>query len=97
MVFIEGFLMEVVVIVTKYPVNPLCPVAKDEFQFRPLNFTQKFLNASEKILWPGDLLSCQCRLHVPEKPEIRKCQVRTLRQMKYSNNRFLSENVLRGL
>jgi hypothetical protein len=25
-------------------------VMKDEVQFRPLNFTQKLLNASEKIL-----------------------------------------------
>jgi hypothetical protein len=34
--------------------NQLNPVVKDEFQFGPLNFTQKFLNASEKILCPGN-------------------------------------------
>jgi hypothetical protein len=49
--------------------------------------TRKFLNASEKILWHGGLLSCQCCLHVPEKPEIRKCQVSTVRQMGYLNDR----------
>jgi hypothetical protein len=31
-----------------------------------LNFTQKFMNASEKVLWPRELLSCQCSLHLPE-------------------------------
>jgi hypothetical protein len=62
--------MEVVSIVIQHLLNPLYPVAKDEFQFRPMNFTQKFLNVSEKILWHGELLSCQCHLHVPEKPEV---------------------------
>jgi hypothetical protein len=57
MVVIEGLLMEVVSIVVQHPLNPLYPVVKDEFQFRCLNFTQKELNASEKILWPGELLS----------------------------------------
>jgi hypothetical protein len=33
----------------------LYPVAKDEFQFIRLNFIQKFLNASEEILWPQEL------------------------------------------
>jgi hypothetical protein len=33
-----------------YFLNPLYPVVKDEFQFRPLNFAQKFLNANEKLL-----------------------------------------------
>jgi hypothetical protein len=65
----EGLLMEVVSIVIKHPLNQLYPVVKDKFQFGPLNFTQKFLNANEKILWPRELLSCQCRFHVPEKPE----------------------------
>jgi hypothetical protein len=71
MVIREGLLMEAVFIIIQNPLNPLYPVVKDEFQFRLLNFTQKFLDASEKILWPRELLSCQCRLHVPEKPEAR--------------------------
>jgi hypothetical protein len=71
--------------------NPPNPVVKDEFQFRPLIFTQKFVNASEKILWPGKLLLCQCHLHVPENPEVRRCQVRTVRRMGSSNNRIFSE------
>jgi hypothetical protein len=50
MVIIEGLLMEAVSIVIQHPLNPRYPVVKDEFQFRPLIFTQKFLNASEKIL-----------------------------------------------
>jgi hypothetical protein len=69
MVILEGLFMEVISIVIQHPLNPLYPVVKDEFQFRPLNFTQKFLNASEKILWPGELLFCLCRVHVLEKPE----------------------------
>jgi hypothetical protein len=71
MMIIEGLLMEVVSIVIQYPLSPLYPVGKDEFQFRPLNFTQKFLNTNKKIRWPGELLFCQCRLHVAEKPEAR--------------------------
>jgi hypothetical protein len=71
MVIIEGLLIEVVSIVIQCPLNPVYPGMKDEFQFRPLNFTQKSLNASEKILWPGELLSCQYRFHVPEKPEVK--------------------------
>jgi hypothetical protein len=66
--------MEAVSIVIQRPLIPFYPVVKDEFQFRSLNFTQKFLNvlnASEKILWPRELLSCQYRLHVPQKPEVR--------------------------
>jgi hypothetical protein len=96
MVVIERFLMEVVSIVIQRPLNPLGPVVKDEFQFRSLNFTQKFLNASEKILWPGELLSWRCRLHVPKKPEVRKCEVRTVRRIGYSNDGIFSETVLRG-
>jgi hypothetical protein len=78
MVIIKALLMEVVSIVIQHPLNPLYPVVKDEFQFRPLNFTQKFLNvlhANEKILWTGELLSCQCHFHVSEKPEIRSQKV----------------------
>jgi hypothetical protein len=63
--------MEVVSIVIQHPLNPFYPVVKDEFQSRPLNFTQKYLNTSEKILWHGELLSCQSGLHVLDKPEIR--------------------------
>jgi hypothetical protein len=77
--------------------NPPSPVVKDEFQFRPLNFTQKFLNTSEKILWPGELLSCQFHPHVPEMPEVKRCQARTLRQMRYSTNILFRENVFGGL
>jgi hypothetical protein len=77
--------------------EPLHPVMKDEVQFRPLNFTQKFLNTREKILWRGELLSCQCCHHVPEKPEVRMCQAGTVKRMRYSNNVIFSEKVLRGL
>jgi hypothetical protein len=58
MMIIEGLLMEVVFIVVQHPLNPLYPVVKDKLQLRPLDFTQKFLNASENILWPGESLSC---------------------------------------
>jgi hypothetical protein len=91
MVIIKGLLMELISILIRHPLNPLDRVAKDEFQFRPLNFTQKFLTAREKILWPGELLSCQCRLHVPEKPEVRRCQARTVKWMGYSSNKIFSE------
>jgi hypothetical protein len=91
MVIIQGLLVEVVSVVIKHSLNPLYPMVKDEFQFRLLNFIQKSLNASEKILWPGKLLSCQCRLHVPEKPKVRKYQVRTVRWMGYPNNRIFNE------
>jgi hypothetical protein len=70
-------LMEVVSIVIQHPSNPLYPVVKDEIQFGPLIFTRKFLNPNEKILWPGELLSCQCTLHVPEKPEVSSQKVPT--------------------
>jgi hypothetical protein len=73
MMIIEDLPMDVVSIVIQHPWNPLYPVVKDEFQFRHLNFIQKFLSASEKILRPGEPLSCQCRFHVPEKPEVRMC------------------------
>jgi hypothetical protein len=78
-------------ITIQHPVNPLYPVVKDEFQFRPLDFIQTFLNANEKILSPGELLPCQCRLHVPEKPKARRCQVGTVRWMGYSNHRIFTE------
>jgi hypothetical protein len=74
-------------------------VVKDEFQFRPLNFTYKLLNVNEKILWSGEPLSCQCRLHVPKKPNVgnQKVPVRSVRWMEYSNNGLFSEKVLRDL
>jgi hypothetical protein len=90
-VTIEGLLMEVVSIAIQQSSNPFDPVVKNEFQFRPLNFTQKFLNASEKILWPRELLYYQCRLHVPEKAEVRRCHIRTVTRMGYWNNRIFSE------
>jgi hypothetical protein len=67
-VVIEGLVMEIVSIVIHHPLNTSYPVVKDEFQFIPLKFTRKFVNDTEKIFWPGELLSCQCCLHVPEKP-----------------------------
>jgi hypothetical protein len=91
MMIIEGLFMEVVSIVVQLPLNPLYPVVKDEFQFRPPSFTQKFLSASEKALWPGEPLSCQCRLHVPEKSKVRMGQIRTVRRMEYSDNGIFSE------
>jgi hypothetical protein len=66
MVIIESLFMEVISIVIQYPLNPLYPVAKDKFRSKPLNYTQKFLNVSDKILLPGKLLSCQCRVHLSE-------------------------------
>jgi ABC-type dipeptide/oligopeptide/nickel transport system ATPase component len=57
MVIIKGLVTEVISMVIQNPFNPLYPVVKGEFQLRPLNFTQKYLKASEKILWPGELLS----------------------------------------
>jgi hypothetical protein len=89
--------MEVVSIVIQHSLNPLYPVVKEEFQSRLLNFTQKFLNTSEKIICPGELLFCQCHLHMPEKPEIRRCQVGTVRRVGYSNDGIFSEKALRGL
>jgi hypothetical protein len=58
MVIIDGLLIKVISIILQYPLNPLYPVVKDEFQFRSLNFTQKYLNGNEKILWPGGLSFC---------------------------------------
>jgi hypothetical protein len=75
MMIIKGFFMEMVSIIIQHPLNLSYPMVKDEFQFRSLNFTQKFLNASEQILWTGELLSCQCRFHVPEKSEVRSQKV----------------------
>jgi hypothetical protein len=97
MVITGGLFMEVVSTIIQHPLNALYPVVKDEFQFRPLNFIQKYLNASEKILRPGKLLSYKCRLHVTETPEVRRCQVRTVERMGYSSNIIFSEKVLRGL
>jgi hypothetical protein len=81
-------IIEIVSIIIRCPLQPVYPVVKDELQFRPLDFAQKFLNASEKIPWSGELLFYQCRLHVPEKPEVRRCQVRTVRWMGYSKIEF---------
>jgi hypothetical protein len=96
MVIIKGLFIEVVFIAIQHSLNSLYLAVKDGFQFRHLNFTQKLLNASEKTIWPRELLSCQCRLHVPEKLEVRRCQVRTVRRMGYSNNRFFSEKFSRA-
>jgi hypothetical protein len=97
MVPMEGIFMGVISIVIQHSLNRLYSVVKDKFQFRPLNFTQKFLNASEKIVWPGKLLACQCSPHMPEKPEVRRCHVRAVKQMGYSNNRIFSQKVHRSL
>jgi hypothetical protein len=49
MVTMEGLLMEVVSIVIQHPSNPLDPMMDGMFQFGPLSFIQKRLNAIEKI------------------------------------------------
>jgi hypothetical protein len=56
MVIREDLFMEVVSIVIQHPLNLLYPL-KNELQFRLLNFAQKSLNASEKIIYPRELLS----------------------------------------
>jgi hypothetical protein len=38
MVITKDLLMELVSIVLQHPLNRLCPVAKDEFQFRAVDF-----------------------------------------------------------
>jgi hypothetical protein len=90
MVIIKTLLMEGVSIVIQHPSNVLYPVVKGQFRFRPPKFTQKLLNAGQKILWPEKLLSSQCRLHVPEQPEVR-------RWMRCWNNIIFREKVLGGL
>jgi hypothetical protein len=95
MVIIEGLLMEVVSIVVRHPLNPLCPVVKDKFQFRPLNCTQKFLNSrmrERRSSGPGSCCSASTAF-VYQKPEARsqRCQARTVRRMGCSNNRILSK------
>jgi hypothetical protein len=76
MMVIEDLLMQAISIVIQqqHSLNSLYQLMKDEFQFRPLNFTQEVLNANE-ILWPEKLLSCQYRVHVLEKPEVRSRKV----------------------
>jgi hypothetical protein len=91
MVIIEGLLMEVVSIVLQHSLTSLYPVVTDDFQFRAPNFVQNFLNASETILWPGELLPCQCRLLVTEQLEVIRCHVLTIRRMGSSNNRISAE------
>jgi hypothetical protein len=71
MVIIKELLMEIVSIIIQHPLNLLYLLVKDEFQFKPVDFTPKCLNAIDKILWLDKLLPCQCRLHVSEKPEVR--------------------------
>jgi hypothetical protein len=66
------------------------------FQFGPLNFVQKRLNAIKKIHWPSELLSRQCAFHVTEKPDARMCQVMPTSGMGRSNNVIFSEKVFRG-
>jgi hypothetical protein len=88
MAITEDLLMEVIFIVIQHPLNPLYPVVQNEFQFRPLDFTQNFLNASGKILWPGELLFCSCCLHVPKKPDVRRCHVRIVRRMRFRIIKF---------
>jgi hypothetical protein len=72
MVMMEDLLMEVVTIIIQHLSNAFDIVVEDIFQFRPLNFIQKRLNSIKKIYWRSELLSCQCALHVIEKPEVRK-------------------------
>jgi hypothetical protein len=50
--------------------NPLCPMMKDEFKFRPLNFTQKFLNANEKILWHGNCCPANATFMCPKSQKV---------------------------
>jgi hypothetical protein len=73
MVITEGLLMAVVSIIIQHPLNLPYLVMKDDFQSKHLNFTQKSQSANDKILWPGELLICQFRLHISEKPEVRRC------------------------
>jgi hypothetical protein len=70
MVIIECLLMEVVSIAIQHPLHSLYPVVKDEFQFRSLNFTQKFLNASEKILWPGECCPANAAFICPKSQNV---------------------------
>jgi hypothetical protein len=77
MVIIEVFLMEVVSIVIQHPLSPPYPVVKDGFQFRPLNFTQTFLNASEKLFWPGNGCPASAAFMCPKSQKVpsQECKV----------------------
>jgi hypothetical protein len=76
MVIIEGLLMEVFSIVIQHPLNPLYPVLKGEFQFRPLNFTQKFLNASEKTRGLGSCCRASAAFMYPKNQKSEGAQPR---------------------
>jgi hypothetical protein len=53
-------------IVIQHPLNLLYLVVKAQFEFRPLNFTQKFLNTSETILWPGNYFHASAAFMYPK-------------------------------
>jgi hypothetical protein len=53
----EGLPKEVVSVILQHPSDPLDPVVKHEFQFRPLNFLKECLNARKKIVWLVEMLS----------------------------------------
>jgi hypothetical protein len=70
MVMTEGLVIRGSSVMIHHSSNALNPIAEDMFQFRPLNFIEKRLNAIRKIWWLNELLSRQCALHVIEKPEV---------------------------
>jgi hypothetical protein len=92
MVIIEKLHMEVVSIGIQHTLNPLYPMVKDEFQSRPLNFTQNVWVPVRRFSDPGNCCPASTAFMWPEgqKSEIRRCQVRTVRRMGYSNKSFFS-------
>jgi hypothetical protein len=95
MAMIEGLFIEVVSSVIQRPSKALDPIIKDRSQFRPLNFVEKSLNASKKNLWSSELLLCTCAHPVAERPETRRCQVRTISGIVHLNNVNFGEKVFR--
>jgi hypothetical protein len=81
MVVMECLFMELVSSVMQHILKALDPMVEDMFQFGPLTLVQRRLNAIKQIWWPSELLFCQCAFHVVENPQVRGCQVRTIRRM----------------
>jgi hypothetical protein len=93
----ESLRMEVISIVSQHASNALDPMMEDMFQYGPPNVVQKRLNAIKKILWRSELFSCQCALHRAEKPEVRRCQARTVGGMGNSNDITFSGKIVKSL
>jgi hypothetical protein len=79
------------------PIAPSLPKAENRDHFWRLNFIQKLGDWLQQLFWLVEGLADKQSLHMTAKPEVRWCEIKTVRWVRHTSNMVFSDKLLSGL